>query len=287
METKASRGGRRQRRYAKKDSLGRIDREGIFDLLKQLAPNVTEERWEFALTITVKGIEIHREHAPIGPTLATPVQKNRRALTRFKGGSRGEEIAPFNGLLEFNGRLFGTSSSGLYEIEDIPLEDPYDPYEGLDKAVANPLRTLASIHQRAAGFSHINPNLPFNPPSSVGDAGVVHTVADVLLDDLAKPKDWDAELAGYVYLAITRGLSISASMFWYEAPPKKSNKGWNFGRLLSLAAMQAGAVLPSGRDGMEGLMKNGKACADEMLAPAITYADGRTFSAFEIEFPDV
>lgn len=287
MSTKERRGGRRQRRYAKKQ-LGAIDRESISALLKALAPDVAGERRELALAIVVKGIETFREYAPGERALSGTVQRNRRALERFKKGKAGAGIAPFNSSMRVGGKLYAASKSGLYRIDDVPLDGPSAGYEGLERAVADPLRTLAILQQVAAGFKHINPDLPYNPGFNNTEGGK-STSADAILDGLANPRDWDAELAGYVYLAILRGLSIKASLAWLEEDPQKPVKmkrGWNFGRLLKLAAIPAGAVAPASREGMEGWMSRGRSSAEEMLSPAITYADGRTVSIFDMEFPE-
>lgn len=282
---KEQRGGGRLRSYANKGALGDIDHKAISQLLAQLAPGVSDEQERFALAITVKGIEVFREHAPSGRALTTSVQQNRRELKKFMNGKSSAGTMPFNGFVCFNGKLYATSSSGLFEIKDTPLSDETDPYLGLDKAIANPLRTFAMVHQAAAGFKHLNPNLPFNSYTGEEEDGDARTIADALLDGHAQPRDWLAELAGYVYLALVKGLTINASMHWFEGDSPKSKKGWNFGRLLSLAGTQAGGALPNSRRGMEGLMRKGKACAEKMLAPAITYPDDRTISYFEMEFP--
>lgn len=276
MNRKAGRGGRRQRRFAKTDSLGPIDRDAISALLLKLAPTASDEQRALALTIVFKGIERFRERAPTSRALTGAAKDSRRALEKFKKGRTGPASAPFNGMIKFGGKVYATSSSGLYELEDSFFASQVDDYEGLDEAVANPLRLASVIQQLAAGIQNPNPNIAFDPGG----------MAEGLLDAIVDPPDHEAELAGYVYVAIERGLSIKPAIGWYtDEAPQKMRAGWNVGRLLQLAATEAGAVLPAGRDGMEGLMKRGVACAQEMLGPAITYSDGRSISYFEEEFP--
>lgn len=278
-QTEERRGGRRQRNFAKKDGLGAIDREVLSDLLRLLAPTATDQQQEFALTIVIKGIELYREHAPSGRALTGSAQESRRALEKFKNGKTTAGIVPFSAKAPWGGYVSATDT-GLHMLDGDTDDggDQVDVYRGLDKAISGPLRTLSIMRQHTAGFKRINPNIFFNfNPSVVGNA---------LLDEAVNPRDWDAELAGYVYLAIACGLSIRPKVKWYGSPPEAMRNGWNVGRLLEIAAAQAGAPLPSSRGGMEDLMARGMACAKEMLAPAGTFADGRTISLFEMEFPD-
>jgi hypothetical protein len=207
-------------------------------------------------------------------------------LEKFKKVDKESGHAPFNSFASFEGSLYAASENGLYKIEDVPLDDPVNGYKGLEGPISDPLRNYVYIWQLADGFNNINPNVPFNKKIENRAGGKGHTIVDEILDNLIIPRDFDAELAGYVYLAISQGLSIQVSTSWYEEKPKRTKKGWKFGRLLELAAEQAGVALPIGRDGMEGLMKRGKASAEEMLAPVITESDGRTFSYFALEFPE-
>jgi hypothetical protein len=55
--------------------------------------------------------------------------------------------------------------------------------------------------------------------------------------------------------------------------------GCNFGRLLKLAMEQAGAELP---DDLRPLMVKGREQAECLLAPAIEFPDGRSFSDFDM-----
>ncbi len=276
------RGGRRQRRVFKKDRLGPIDREAISRLLKTLASNVADDRLAIALNIVVRGIEIIREHAPSETKLLSGcVQKNRRALEKLKKGKAEIGIA-FNGFMKFRGRLYGTSSSGLYRFKDEPVE--WLEVSGLDNAILAPMRTWSALHQRMAGFQNINPNVLYNPSTS-SEVGIdARTLGDELVDSFINPPAWDVYLASYVYFAITRGLGINAATSWYEVKPKQMRSGWGFGRLFTLAADQSGVPLPSSRPGMEELLKRGK---DAALKIAISYPDGRKFTALEIEFPGI
>lgn len=279
------RGGRRQRHFANKSSLGAIDEEGITSLLTRLAPNASQQRLTFALAIVLKGIEHYREHAPTGKTLTDTVQKNRRAVRKFMNGDTAAGIAPFNSLVCIEGRCFGASISGIAEI---PLQQRFNsPYDGLDRALTNRLRAESVGQQLAAGFPRIIPNLPFNGLAGVSESGAKRTVAEVMLDEIAAPPDYEAELAGNVFTAITQGLAIEATTSWFEFEPEKMARGWNFGRLLTKAAAEAGAPIPVGRDGMEGLLKRGKAAGLDLLQPAITYGDGRAFTYFELDFAEL
>lgn len=280
MTTSERRGGKRQRRYAKKDGLGDIDRISISNLLRALAPTVDVDRREFALALVVTGIEDFRKSARNGPKLTRPAQESRRALERFKKGKvkgkRGTVDAPLNAVVEFDGRLFGTSDTGLYEIEDDPSSNLNNGHEGLDEAIVGPLRAWSVLQQRAVGIKNPNPNLAFNPQSGTGEDGDPSTLADLFLDNLIKPGESDTRLAGAVYLALVLGLSIKVSMACKAGTEiKRVGRGWNYERLLNLAAEQAGIELPSSRAGKEGLMKRGKAYAEaevkEMMADGVVF----------------
>lgn len=283
---KDRRGGRRQRHFAAKCLPSAIDYDAISRLLEILAPQVSDARHAIALAIVVKGIELIREHAPIGPALPPgAAQENRRALAKLKVGKT-ELGVPFNSFARLNGRLYAAGNSGIYEIEDLSAERI--EVDELGEKILSPLRTMGLLEQRLAGLHNINPNVLHNPLVDVRGTeegeGSERTMADNLLDHLVHPRAWDEELAGYVYFAIQRGLAIKAVTSWYVDEPEQMKTGWNFGRLLKLTADQVGLQLPSTRSGMEKLLKRGKAWA---LEPAITYPDGRSFTALEIEFPEV
>lgn len=289
MASNGRRGGARQRRWkgrVAKDGLGPVDRDAISNLLEDLAPAAPVELKSRALAIVVKGIEVHRENAPTEQALKGAAKDSRRALQRFQKNS------PFNSFGRVGGRYVGCAADGLYWLDgDTDGGTRFDQYAGLEKALSDPLRTLSICAQLAAGFQGVNPGLAFNPLSGVGEDGAQKTVGSRLLDELAHPRDWDAELAGHVYLAITRGLCIAATEDWHEpdepdSAPRRRSDTWNYGRLLVLAAAQAGVPLPRSRAGMKGLMDRGRACADEMLMPAVTFPDGREVSHFDAEFPE-
>ncbi|KAF1717912.1 hypothetical protein CSC74_03120 [Pseudoxanthomonas yeongjuensis] len=285
---KDGRGGRRKRRFQKPQSLGEIDRKVLATLLEKLGPRETSSQRESALKIVVKGIEIYRECAPRGSALTGTVQKNRRALEKLKKGKTETGQLPFNSFARVGKTLYGAASNGLYRIEDVPGRSA-ESYGDLESAIAGPLRTLAVIQQLAAGFRNVDPNIPFNGIVNVGTNGEQITTGDVLLNDLAKPQDREAELAGYCYLALARGLEKRVVLTQPKHHPKRS--GFNYWQLLRLALIQAGVPLPneelhSNPVRLERLMKAGEESAARMLAPAITHADGRTFSDFEMTFSE-
>lgn len=275
--TSDGRGGRRQRRFAKKDGLNAIDREAIADLLEKLAPKANDARKELALKIVVKGVELFREHAPVRRTLKDSVQKNRRAMKKWMDGKTAAGY-PFESFVRVSGRLFASGRGGIYEILDVQIDNPIDGYEGLEEAIAGPQRAYTILQQRVAGFKHINPNIPY----SGGTPGIGET----LLDAVARPRDWEGELAGYVYLAITKGMGLKASTTdIHQFDPVKVKTGANYCRLLMLALIQSGIQPPAEK--LRPLMSRGKKEAEELLAPAITHPDGRSYSAFAMMFPDV
>jgi len=247
-----------------------------------LAPAAPEDCRARALAILVKGIEVHRENAPDGRVLSGTVQASRRAVKKAMKAITKAGVPQFNSFARIGGRPCGLADDGLYWLDDEGSgEDLGSAFDGLEKPIANALRTDSEINQLRAGFGRVDSRRPL---STYRDGG--RTVADLVLEGIANPRDWDAELAGYIYLAITRGLLIKASMGWYDTKPVRTGSGWNYGRLLELVALQTGLTLPSSRAGMEGLMVRGRGSAERMLEPAITYPDGRTFSYFDIEFPE-
>lgn len=280
---KERRGGRRQRNFPNKAPLGEINEAALVDLLKVLAPSAAANRRDLALAIVVRGIEIYRDSAQNRRALAGTVQENRRALKRFNKGKTETGFQPFNSIVRARGFVYGASRDGIVQIIDVPQEPVLDAFGGLERTVSEPLSILASARQFVLGMENINPHLPFNPSVGLDRDGRNRTLGDYILDDIASPKDYEAELAGYVYLAISRAISLEVSMTWFEEEPRKIREGWNFGQLLSLAAIEAGAEIPRSRDGLEGLMKRGRCLAMEMLEPAITFSDGRTLSSFDIE----
>lgn len=280
--TSDGRGGRRQRRFSAKENLSEIDRKALSDLLAKLAPGATATQREFALKIVVKGIDICRERAPSRRALSGLPQTSRRELAKLKKGKMGPV---FNSFFHLGGKTYGAASDGLYEIHaPEPDNPPTAGYGKLDQAIVNSLRGLSFLHQVAAGASSPNLNLVFNP--STGEGAHDRTVADVLLEGLVNPGDHEAELAGFVYLAITKGLGLKASTYdLHQFDPQKVKTGANYCRLLVLALEQSGIDSP--REKLRPLMLKGQDAAKELLAPAVEYADGRTFSAFEMEFPEV
>lgn len=289
VDSNGRRGGARQRRLngrVAKSELGPIDSDAISKLLEDLAPGASVERKARARAIVIKGIEVHRENAPTERALKGAAKDSRRALQRFQKDS------PFNSFMRIGGRCVGCAADGLYWVDsDTDGGTRFDEYARLEKALADPLRTLSIFAQLAAGVQDVDPGLAFNPRAGVGEDGAQKTVGSLLLDELAHPRDWDAELAAYVYLAITRGLCITATKSWHDpdepgGAPKRRRGTWNYGRLLVLAAAQAGVPLPDSRAGMQGLMGRGKVYAAEMLKPAVTFPDGREVSHFGAEFPE-
>lgn len=280
---KERRGGRRQRNSPNKAPLGEINEAALVKLLKVLAPGAAANRRDLALAIVVRGIEIYRDSAQNRRPLAGTVQENRRALKRFNKGKTETGIPPFNSIVSAGGFVYGASREGIVQILDVPQEPVLDAFGGLEKAISEPLSILASVRQFVLGMKNINPNLTCNPIVGIDERGRNRTFGDHLLDEIARPIDCEADLAGFVYLSLTRALSLDVSMTWFESEPEKIRKGWNFGQLLRLAANEAGAEIPSSRDAMEGLMKRGRGSAMEMLEPAITFSDGRTLSSFDIE----
>ncbi len=280
------RGGRRQRRFAKKEGLGEIDHAAIVELLAKLAPKATDEQREMALAIVVKGIETFREHAPGVPARNDTMQTRRRALAKWEAGKT-EAAPPFNSFMQFDGKLYGVAADGLYEIRDVPHPNGY---EGLEDAIARPLRQLSEMQQRAAGASVVNSNIPFMGSAGVGKSGKPLSVGDVLLNEIAHPRDWEAYLAGFVYVAITKGLGLKASTTdLHQFDPIKAKTGANYCRLLVLALEQAGIEPPTEK--LYPLMLKGTEEAKSGITkfprePGTEGPEGRTYSAIEMMFPE-
>lgn len=278
---KSNRGGRRLRRYAIRSDLGEIDPSSIIRLIGEFSPEgTTDQRKDLALRIILKGIESFRENCQTTPNAPGWIQGQRRALAKLMRG-KAEARPPFSSMLVFNGFLYGAGSEGLVQI----LDEPYESIEetGLHSSIANPLRILGMEQQASAGHRNISPNVLLNPPAMDYADDNRRYAADEIIDALAHAREWDVELAAYAYFAITRALSTVAPTSWYDIEPDRVRKGWCYGRLLVAAGLEAGAVLPHSRNGMEKLLKKGRACA---LEPAITYPDGRSLTALEIEFPE-
>jgi hypothetical protein len=259
----------------------------LANLLEKLGPKATDTQRKAALTIVVKGIEIYRECAPRDRRLTGTVQKSRRALGKLKNGKTGTGQLPFNSFIRLGGVLYGAASDGLYKIEDVPVRSD-ESYGDIEDAIAAPLRTYAAMQQIAAGFKHIDVSIPFNGHSGIAENCEARTFGDVLLDEIANPQDWQAELAGFAYLSLAKGLGVQVRSTQPVQPPKRT--GANYWQLLKLALQQAGVQLPAEKPHsnpvrLERLMGAGKKVAEGMLAPMVTYVDGRAYSDFEMMFP--
>ncbi|MFT4256001.1 MAG: hypothetical protein QM599_03450 [Pseudoxanthomonas sp.] len=291
---KDKRGGRRQRHPVKTEGLGEIDRKALADLLAKLAPKATDSQRSFALKIVVKGIEFCRDGVPPDHMKLTgAAQHNRRALEKFKKGKTASGQFPFNSFMQVGGKCYGLTSTGLYLLEggDVPInaigdspETTEGSYGDLKGGIAHMLRKLSVLQQLAAGFKHPDPETPFNRSLTTAD-DLSSTTADALLNTIIHPPDHEAKLAGFVYLAIVKGLGLKASSYdLHQFDPQRVVVGANYCRLLVAAMEQSGIEPP--KEKLRPTMIKGEQEARQLLTPVVTFPDGRTYSDFAMLFPD-